>query len=81
MTNEHQTPWDVRWFGRPLSDSSDMRWTAAESSWFSLFVPCNLAQVDAWPMPCPSLRRAIWIQDRRKVEIEMENTEYGEVRF
>jgi len=36
-TNEHQTLRDVRWSGRPtsdssdmLSDSSDMRWTAAE---------------------------------------------------
>ena len=34
------TPCDVRWFGRPLSDSSDMRWTAAQI--VAVFAVCSV---------------------------------------
>src|ERR1039457_4225241 len=41
-----------------------------KSSRFPLFVLCNLAQVDAWPTPCPTPFRAIWILDRRSLKLK-----------
>jgi hypothetical protein len=40
MTNGHQMPCVVRWFGRLPSDSSDMRWTAAHI--YAAFAVCSV---------------------------------------
>jgi len=53
-----------------MSDGFDVRcpipltrcgagWTCR--SW-SCFVLCNLAKLSAWPVPCLTLQRAIWIE-------------------
>ena len=64
MTNGHQMPCDVRWFGRPLSDSSDMCWTAAEIVAVLAVCSVQLSSSRCLAHAVPFSRRAIGILDR-----------------
>ena len=81
MTKRTQTPCDVRWFGRPLSDSSDMRWTAAEI--VAVFPVCSvqLGASRCLAHAVPFSMASDLDTGSPFVEIEMENTGYEEVRL